>query len=330
MGDNEFSIIEDLFAPLSEGASGAHLLKDDAASLPSADYIVTKDVLIAGVHFRKEDPLDLVAQKVMRANLSDLAAKGARPVGYFLGCVWGVQTSRRDINSFVNGLKKDQEQFNLALFGGDTTVHTDKNAPLMFSGTFFGLPPRNGVVRRDGAGEGDDIYVTGAIGDAGLGLRALLKKERFSKPDLAHFVERYQRPEPRLTMGSAIAGFASATIDVSDGLLADLGHIVKASGPGLGARIEACKIPLSPAGQSWLERQDATDDAIAAIAAAGDDYELVFTAPSAHRRAVEMAGRAAKTPVTRIGTIVSGEGVRLLNVDNATIPVKSNGYNHFS
>ncbi len=329
MGDNEFSIIEDLFAPLSEGAKGAHHLTDDAASLPLGDYIVTKDVLIAGVHFRHEDPLDLVAQKVMRANLSDLAAKGARPVGYFLGCVWSAQTSRRDIALFASGLKRDQDQFNLSLFGGDTTVHTDNRAPMVFSATFFGLPPRSGVVRRDGAADGDDIYVTGSVGDAALGLQALTTKEHFSKSEASFFIQRYQIPEPRLTMGSAIAGFASATIDVSDGLVADIGHIIKASGPGLGAQIEAGLIPLSPQGQAWFERQDVTDDALAALASGGDDYELIFTAPPAHRRAVEMAGRAAKTPVTRIGVVVKGDGVRLLNVDRAPIAVISSGYNHF-
>ena len=331
MPENEFAIIEDLFAPLAKGAAGAFGLKDDAALLEASEYVVTKDILIAGVHFRDKDPLDLVAQKLLRVNLSDLAAKGARPVGYFLGCSWPKITKRKDIAAFVDGLAQDQAAFRIDLFGGDTTVHTQDKAPLVLSATMFGTPPRHGVVPRSKAQAGDDLYVTGTIGDAGLGLKCLDGSEKFPRAHKSFLTERYQTPSPRLTLGGALTGLASAAIDVSDGLAADCGHLLTASGDELGAIIRAEMIPLSEAGEDWLQRQDSTDAAYCELASAGDDYEILFTAPPSRRRSVEMAANVAKTPVARIGTILRGEGpdVSLINADGAAIPLKKRGFNHF-
>ena len=330
MAEDEFSIIEDLFAPLTEGAEGAFGLKDDAALLPQGGYVITKDVMIEGVHFRTDDALDKVAQKLLRVNLSDLAAKGARPLGYFLGCTWPAGFKRKDIATFVHGLEEDQEALRIKLYGGDTSVHRDENAPLVLSATFFGAPPRHGIIRRNGASAGDDIYVTGTIGDAGLGLRSFEKGAKFSGEHKKFLMERYQLPDPRVTIGGALAGLATAAIDVSDGLIADCGHLVSSAGDEICAVLRTEAMPLSEAAQSWLEEQKSADAAFAELAGFGDDYEILFTAPTSRRRSVEMAANVAKTPVARIGTMAKGDdGVTLLNPDGKAIRIKKAGFNHF-
>lgn len=325
---NEFDVIRQIFAPLSAGAPGAFGLADDAAQLDAGAYVVTKDLMVAGVHFLPRDPLDLIARKLLRVNLSDLAAKGARPIGYFLGCVWPANVKREAIELFASGLKEDQATFKISLFGGDTTVHGAKGAPLTLSATVFGAPPKPGATRRDGADAGDDVYVSGTIGDAGLGLKALKKEEKFTTVDKASLAGRFHLPEPRLRLGAAIAGLASAAIDVSDGLLADAGRLAAAS--GLKAEIDAAAIPLSQAARGWLKGQNDIDAGVATLAGFGDDYEILFTAQPSLRRSVSMAAKASRTSVARIGTMVRGEGVALLSADGAPTRIASAGFDHFA
>lgn len=334
MAQDEFSIIEDFFAPLAADEN-AFSLKDDVAVMPSDARIVTKDMLIEGVHFLPSDPLDAVAQKLLRVNISDLAAKGARPVGYLLGCAWPSGVTRKQIATFVDGLACDQETFRVQLFGGDTTVHADKKAPLMVSATFFGAPPRHGIVPRKGAASGDDIYLTGTVGDAGLGLRALQKKVSLSGADRAFLIERYQVPNPRVSLGGALSGLASAAIDVSDGLLADCGHLLEHGGEALKATLWGEALPLSDAAQTWAELQKTMSEAFGSLATFGDDYEILFTAPPSRRRSVEMAANVAKTPITRIGAVTKRSDedaapVILLGADKKPVTPKSIGFNHFS
>lgn len=326
MPTGEFDIIRDVFAPLSAGAGGAFGLTDDAALLAAGEYVVTKDLMVEGVHFLKSDPLDLVAKKLLRVNLSDLAAKGARPVGYFLGCVWRTDVKRAAIETFAEGLAADQELFRIHLFGGDTTRHGAASAPLVLSATFFGAPPRAGVIRRNGAQVGDDVYVSGSIGDAGLGLALLEKREKVGRAAKEHLVERYRLPTPRLTLGGALTAHASAALDVSDGLAADAGHLAE----GAGARIEidAGALPLSDAARDWLADQEDRGEALARLAGFGDDYEILFAAPPSRRRAVEMAGSLSKTAVTRIGAVTKGKGVRL-TLEGKTLDVPVAGFDHF-
>lgn len=324
----EFDIIREVFAPLTRNAPDAFNLTDDVALLERQNLVVTKDLMAAGVHFLPKDPLDLVARKLIRANLSDLAAKGAKPVGYFLGCVWPANIKREDIELFARGLQEDQETFRIALFGGDTTAHATKTAPLTLSATFIGTPPKQGITRRNGAALGDDLYVSGTIGDAGLGLAALKKEFKFTTVDKASLVTRYQLPEPRLTLGTAIAGLATAAIDVSDGLLADAAHLAEAS--GLRASIDAVAIPRSPAAGAWIAAHDNRWRALAMLASFGDDYEILFAAPPAMRRSVTVAAKASRTEVTRIGALTRGAGVGLLNENGAEIPAPSLGFDHFS
>ncbi len=320
----EFDIIARHFAPLATDA-GAFNLKDDAAL--AGGLVITKDLLVEGVHFRCKDPLDLVAKKALRVNLSDLAAKGARPFGYFLGCVWPRGVKEEAIADFVRGLGEDQDLFRLSLFGGDTTAHAIKGAPLTISVTMLGAPSASGIIRRNGANIGDDIYMTGTIGDAGLGLRALegaIKPPAAAKKILA---DRYRLPLPRIAIGGALAGLATAAIDLSDGLLADAGHIAEASGAGL--EIAAEKIALSAPARAWADNQENRDIAIADLASMGDDYEILFTAPPSRRRSIDMAAQLTKTLVTRIGAVTRGKGARLIAEGGEAIATPRPGFDHF-
>lgn len=323
----EFEIIAKYFAPLAADAPGAFGLKDDAAAIAGGDLIVTKDLLVEGVHFRSRDPKDGVARKALRVNLSDLAAKGARPIGYLLGCVWPVGVKESVIADFASGLRADQDQFKIALFGGDTTAHAVKGAPLTISITMFGLQGSAGILRRAGARAGDDLYISGAIGDAGLGLAALEGEIKPSSAHKAYLVDRYRQPSPRLSLGGALGGHASAAIDVSDGLIADARHIAAQSGVAI--EIGAEKIPLSGAAKTWLETHGDFEDGITRLATSGDDYEILFTAPSSRRRSIEMASQVTKTPVTRIGSVAKGAGVRLLAANGAEIAIAKAGFDHF-
>ncbi len=325
--ESEFEIIRDVLAPLSSGAPGAFSLTDDVALVDQGPIVVTKDMMIAGVHFLETDPLDIVARKLIRVNLSDLAAKGAKPIGYFLGCAWPKKTTLGEIERFAKGLEEDQRLYRCSLLGGDTTAHGAAKAPLTLSATFLGVPPRQGVLKRKGAIVGDDLYVSGTIGDAGLGLLALKDGAQFSRKDKKTLIERYHLPEPRLALGSAIAGLATAGLDVSDGLLADAGHLARMSDVRL--LIEAARIPLSAAARDWCHRQSNLNRASARLAGLGDDYEILFSAPPSMRRSVEMAARASRTSVTRIGSVTRGDGVALISETGDEILVKRTGYDHF-
>lgn len=323
----EFDIIAKYFAPLAAEFSGAFKLGDDAASLALPDAVITKDLLLEGVHFRAKDSRSLVARKALRTNLSDLAAKGARPFGYLLGCVWPAGVKEEAIADFAAGLREDQDQYRLALLGGDTTAHGQKGAPFTVSITMIGAAGSSGMIRRSGAKIGDDVYVSGFIGDAGLGLAALSGELKPSAAHKAYLAARYQLPTPRVSLGGALGGHASAAIDVSDGLIADARHIADQSGVAI--EISADKIPVSEAASAWIGKQEDASAAFAALSSFGDDYEILFTAPAARRRSIEMAAQVTKTPVARIGAVVKGAGVRLISAAGAEIPVAGGGYDHF-
>ena len=323
----EFDIIERYFAPLSEGFSGAFALGDDAASLDATDLVVTKDLLVEGVHFRAKDPRKSVAQKALRVNLSDLAAKGARPVGYFLGCVWPSNVKEEMIGEFVSGLSEDQDAYKISLMGGDTTVQVQKGAPLTISVTMIGARGSAGMIRRSGAKANDDLYVSGTIGDAGLGLAVLNNEFKVAPAHKAFLVGRYQLPSPRISLGGALGGHASAAIDISDGLAADAGHIAAQSKVAID--LFADKLPLSEAAKTWLDRQN-LEEGLARLAGAGDDYEILFTAPPSRRRSIEMASQVTKTPIARIGAVTKGAGVRLVAATGEAIDISRTGFDHFS
>ena len=329
---SEFDLISKLFAPLATNA-GALGLTDDACVLPEdalCDLVVTTDGLVEGVHFLDGDAANLVAKKTLRVNLSDLAAKGAKPAGYLLALSLPERIGMDWLEDFVRGLREDQEAFAVPLLGGDTT---STPGPLSLVVTALGHVPRGGMIRRSGARPGDSVYVSGTVGDAGAGLELLkgataprrpsaapAEPSREARLARAKLENRYRLPEPRLVLGQALRGVASAALDVSDGLIADLGHIAKVSGVRI--ILEAERLPLSQALRDFWG--DSIETAVRA-ATAGDDYEIAFTAPSLPS-AVTAAGGV---PVTRVGRVEAGAGVVLTGPGGREIPVPRGGFRHF-
>jgi thiamine-monophosphate kinase len=318
----EFALIAKLFAPLakSEGAFG---LVDDVATLsvPQGCELVAKvDAIVEGVHFLRDDPADLVAKKALRVNLSDLAAKGASPIGYLLSLSVAPWCGDDWLARFAAGLAEDQAQFVISLLGGDTTATP---GVLTLSVTALGAVETGRTIRRAGANAGDRVFVSGTIGDAGAGL-ALLKDQSgvLSASERESLIARYRVPEPRLALGQRLIGLASASLDVSDGLIADLGHIAEVSRVRIS--VDAARVPLSLACAKLWGRE-----AVQRAVTAGDDYEIAFTAPEPARGEILRAAEAAGTPVHEIGHVETGEGVILLDQKGEPIPIARAGFTHF-
>jgi thiamine-monophosphate kinase len=306
---NEFEIISRYFAPLAgEGAFG---LKDDVALAPRRqghDLVVTTDTIGEGTDFFAFDPPDTVAQKALRVNLSDLAAKGAEPAGYLLTLLLPHSVHEEWLAAFTAGLARDQTEFGISLLGGDTSA-TD--GPLSIAVTAFGYVPQGKMVKRGGARAGDAVYVTGTIGDSGGGL-AIFKREThgLSDADRDHLTARYRVPWPPVAFAARLRDIAHASVDVSDGLIADLGHIASASGVRI--VVEGERVPLSgPLKALW------GDNVLLRAVTAGDDYQIVFTAPPG------LIG-----PFTGIGQVMPGGGVGL-TVGGREIAIPKPGYQHF-
>jgi thiamine-monophosphate kinase len=325
---SEFDLIEALFAPLSKNAPGAFGLKDDAARLissPGHDVIMTVDTVIAGVHFRADDPPGLVAQKALRVNLSDLAAKGAQPLGFLQAISLNDDIGDDYLRAYADGLAADVAAFHAPLFGGDTTSGP---GPLAISITAYGEVPHGQMILRSGAKVGDAICISGTLGDGALGLACLAGRLRVSEEHEKHLVARYRLPQPRLAVGQALRTYATACLDVSDGLVADIGHICAAS--HVAAVIERDKIPLSPAVRAAVA---AMPELWAGVFGGGDDYELAFTVPGDQVARLDQIAAAAHVPLTVIGRIVGSESGKLGSVtvvDGAGMPVDVPiaGYRH--
>jgi thiamine-monophosphate kinase len=327
MGLGEFDRIEKFFKPLAAHSPGALGLSDDAAVLPVAGLaglVISTDALVEGVHFRIDDPAELIARKALRTNLSDLAAMGAEPWVYTLSLALGPMDGALVdpwVARLAAGLGIDQEKFSIGLIGGDS-VSTP--GPVMVSITIFGKQGAHGVLIRSGAAAGDDIYVSGTIGDAALGLKVL--SGELTGLDLessSMLVDRYHLPRPRVDLGMALVGCASAAMDVSDGLAQDLAHLCKAS--GVAGEISFKDVPLSRAAGALLaDGLVGVED----ICGGGDDYELLFTAPRSARDAVERRAELAGTPVCRIGEIDVGQGVSFRDGGGRLMPLRQLGYRH--
>ncbi len=299
MPADEFETIAKLFRPLTRDAPEALNLLDDAACLPSHpdyDLVMTKDAMVEGVHFLPDDPLDLVARKLLRVNLSDLAAKGAQPFAYLLAVGWSERCGWPEREAFARGLAEDGEAFELSLYGGDTT---STPGPLWASVTAYGWVPECRIVTRSGAKPGDLLVVSGDIGKGFLGLKAA--RGEIDAPEL---VDHYRLPTPRLDLREALLEHAHAAADISDGLLADAGHIAEAS--GCAVRIQLGNAPLGEAARKWLADQPDADSALLALASGGDDYEIVCAiAP----QELDAFAAAAASPVAAVGVFAEGEGV---------------------
>ena len=321
----EFDLIARFFRPLSRAAPGAFALRNDGALLTPAEgesLVVTKDLMVVGVHYPEGEEPSILARRLLRVNLSDLAAMGATATAYALGLALPADGADDWVEAFAAGLAQDQETFGVALIGGDT-VRT--SGPAVLSLTAFGTVAEGACLTRAGAGAGDEIFVSGTIGDAMLGLRAVQGDLRgLAASDRAALAARFRLPEPRLALGAALVGAATCAIDVSDGLVADLGHICEES--GVAARIEAASVPLSEAAQRAL---DAGVVALADLVTGGDDYELLFCASPLERSAMEALARRLDLPLTRIGVTERGEGVTVLDADGQPLVLGRGGYRHF-
>lgn len=323
----EERLIGRYFRPLAT-APGAFGLGDDAAVLtPPADcdVVLTADGVIAGVHFLPNDPPGSIARKVLRMNLSDLAAKGASPVGFLLSIALPVGTEEAWIAAFTAGLAEDIKHYGCPLLGGDTD-HTP--GPLSVSIAAFGAVPHGAMLRRATARPGDIITVTGTIGDAALGVMlhrdaSLAERWRLPTAFQSTLCERYLVPQPRNALAQALRDYASASMDISDGLAGDLAKLCRAS--GVAAEIDVAAVPLSEAARAGLA---ADLRLVEAILTGGDDYEILSTVPPAKFAAFCAAAGKVGVTVSKIGEIGSGQGVRFRR-DGKVLSFARPAYTHF-
>lgn len=324
---SEFEFIARYLAPLAgEGAFG---LTDDAASIappPGQDLVLSTDMLSAGTHFFPDDPAHAIARKALRVNLSDLAAKGARPHGFLLGLALPDDWAEPWLADFCDGLRQDVGHYRVPLLGGDTV---GTRGVLTLSITVLGLVPGGTMLRRTAARAGDRIFVSGTIGDAALGLKARLDPAAAWLAALpaearSFLLERYLLPRPRLALADAARRHARAGMDVSDGFVGDLSKML--AGSGVGATITLDKVPLS-------------DAAVAAVAAApdlfetaltgGDDYELLLSVPADEAEPFRATARQAGISVTEVGTVTADAAIRFVAADGAERSFARGSYLHF-
>ncbi|HET7848884.1 MAG TPA: thiamine-phosphate kinase [Pseudolabrys sp.] len=322
----EDRLIARFFKPLAT-APGALGLGDDAAFMkppPGCDLVLTADALVGGVHFFADDEACAVAQKALRVNLSDLAAKGAKPLGYLLSLALPETADETWLASFANGLQADADQFACPLFGGDT-VRT--GGPVTVSIAMFGSVPEGGMVRRSGGKPGDVVMITGTIGDAALGLE--LRRGRgagwkLTAAEREHLLARYLAPQPRCRLADAVRAYASAAMDVSDGLVGDFAKLARAS--AVAAEVRAEQVPVSEAARAALK---ADPGLLEGMLTGGDDYEIVCTVSPAKVEAFEAAAREAGISLTAIGKVMAGEGVRFLGAEGKPLSFGRPSFSHF-
>lgn len=317
---NEFELIRRFFATQPIARRDVALgIGDDGALLdppPGMQAVITTDLLVAGVHFLPEaDPVS-VGHKALAVNLSDLAAMGAEPAWFTLNlCL--PQVDERWLAAFCEGMYGLARRYNVQLIGGDTS-----RGPLAIAIQAGGWVPHGQALRRDGAQPGDRLFVTGELGAAGLALRHQRGECRLSEADLAAVVDRLDRPMPRLEAGMRLRGIASSAIDLSDGLVADLGHVLEASRTG--ARVYLERLPL-PA----VYRERLAELGWDVALANGDDYELLFTVPEKDLPRLEAVRSDFGCRVTDIGEITAGSGLTLLERDGAVYHPRRRGHDHF-
>jgi thiamine-monophosphate kinase len=324
----EFDIIASYFAPLATNPAALGLLDDAAVlSIPEGlEVVATCDTVIAGVHFLPGDPADSIGYKALAVSLSDLAAKGARPYLYMLSVAFPQSPSAVWLEAFASGLGTAQQDSGIDLIGGDTCATP---GPLSVTVTALGLLPQGEAVLRRGAMEGDRLCVSGTIGDALLGLRLLREPELaagwgLSDEEGAFLVDRYRRPSARYALILPLRQCARAAIDVSDGLVGDIGKLCKAS--GVGATVEAARVPLSAAAAKAVAH---APDLLAELITAGDDYEIVAAMEPSHTSVFEQEGREHNVNVTTIGEIRSGAGVDVVDAKGRPLALDHTGFAHF-
>lgn len=332
----EFELIAKYLKPLVNSLANnqdCFGLADDAAiinSSPNCSLVLSKDMMVEGVHYDDSTSPENLAKKLLRVNLSDLAAMGASPRGYLLGLslpsIYSQYQQEQWLASFTAGLREDQEVYNISLLGGDTVSDVGKG---VLSLTIIGEVPVGKAIKRSGAKQGDVIMLTGFLGDAALALSLNQNVWQISEDDRKYLLSRLHLPQPRIDVGIAVREHVNAAIDVSDGLLADLGHIVECS--GVGAYIYLDKLPLSLAAKKCLKSEENTMTKFwPQVYGGGDDYELVLTVPQENVAVVKDKIEKLGVPITEIGIVNEGSGVNLLDDNGDTISPLRIGYQHFS
>jgi thiamine-monophosphate kinase len=323
----EERLIARYFRPLATHP-GALGLGDDAAVLtppPGYDLVLTTDGVIAGVHFFPDDPPNTIGRKVLRMNLSDLAAKGAKPVGFLMSVALPAGVEENWLAAFAAGIGEDSKRYDCPLLGGDT----DRTpGPISVSIAAFGSVPQGRMVRRSTAKPGDCVVVTGTIGDAALGV--LLRKDsgladrlRLNETMRAYLQQRYLLPDPRNALANAVLEYASAAMDVSDGLAGDLAKLCRAS--SVATEVDVARVPLSDAARAAL----VTDPAfLETVLSGGDDYEIVLTLPPEKLGAFQDAARGAGVATAEIGRVKAGEGASFMR-DSSLLRLAHPSYSHF-
>jgi thiamine-monophosphate kinase len=319
----EFGFIHRL-AEQAATAKEALGLDDDGAIFTSGTqkWVLVKDLVQAGIHGLADDSIDDLVRKAIRTNLSDLAAMGAKPVFYLLGLCLGETSSAADLSSLPKTLADEGAMFGIQLIGGDTV---QGQGPLTISITALGQLKSEPVLR-SGAKAGDDIWVSGTIGDSALGLRVLQgKTSGIPKTDQKWLTDRYHYPEPRLALGQKLAEIAHSMIDISDGLAVDAKHIANSSKVCLILNLD--KTPRSTAFRAW-ETQNSNFSETWPILSGGDDYELLFTASKSHRKKITKIGDKTDCKVCRIGKVGVGKGLKLM-FGHQLQNLPEDGFTHF-
>ncbi len=320
----EFELIGRYFRPLATDA-GAFELTDDAAvyrQLPGDDLVLTTDMIAEGVHFFADDPPELIARKALRVNLSDLAAKGAVAFGYLLSLGLPKSWNEDWVAAFAKALKGDQARYDVSLLGGDTIRASGGTT---VSVTAVGRVPKGRMVRRVGARPGDAVFVSGTIGDAALGLALRLGKATTDEKGTKHLIDRYLHPRPRMALAAVVRRHATSAMDVSDGLVGDLGHICEVS--GVGAEIELALVPLSAAARRMVT---ADRSLLKPVLTGGDDYEILATIGELAALRFASDARDAGVPVTRIGRILEDPGAPIVrDVTGNRLRLSAMGHSHF-
>lgn len=333
---NEDTIIARFFRPLAAGFPGADALRDDVAALampPGYELAVTTDTLIAGVHFFADDAPADIAYKALAVNVSDLAAKAAVPLAYSLALMLPRGTSESWLAAFAEGLGEAQTRFGIALSGGDTTSSPD--GPLAITITAFGTVPAGQMPRRSGASAGDNLYVSGTIGDAALGLKLRENATEtaswpLTKEERAYLIQRYLRPEPCLALSKALRAHATAAMDISDGLAIDCARLCKAS--GVSGEVKAASVPLSAPARTVT---DANPALLETVLTGGDDYELLICIRAGEETTFETQAQAAGVAVTYVGKIMpflenTTGPLLIIGADGKPLTLNRAGYDHFN
>jgi thiamine-monophosphate kinase len=321
MTDNspEFDLIARHFTrPAANAVLG---VGDDCALVDitnGMDLAVSTDTMVSGTHFFPDVPPENLGHKALAVNLSDMAAMGAMPYWAMLALTVP-SVDHGWLAAFAKGFFDLAEEFSVSLIGGDTT-----RGPLSLTITIMGEVPMGAALRRNGAKAGNDVWVSGNIGDAALAVAHRNGRLVLAEDDYHEAVMRLYEPTPRVRLGQALRGLATSAIDISDGLLGDLGHICRLS--GVGATVDLGAIPLSPIGAQHV----ATKAGLTAILAGGDDYELCFTAPPNSRDSIAELTDVLGVPLTRIGQVKRGKGVSLMGPDGKPVRIDGRGYDHFS